>query len=223
MNAAPREEAARLVIGVIKDLLNNATIDAGRSGSMVRLAAGDLIADGEMLIENAAIAAPLAALFDLIRLAGATVDEFDLVRRHAVAVVATYNAALSVQNSVIRFALVQCARILAATTMTSRPQVDGYLDKMNAAFDQAETVAGNSLEQAAYRSIIALHAAVTFDLTTRARPLPQMVAYDFARPTPALWIAQRLYADAARCGELVDENKPVHPAFMQMPIRALSQ
>jgi prophage DNA circulation protein len=223
MRALPREEATRLLVGVIKDLLNNATIDAGRSGSLVRLAAGDLIAGGEMLIENAAIAAPLAALFDLIRLAGATVDEFDLVRRHAVAVVVSYNAALSVQNSVIRFALVQCARVLAATTMTSRPQVDGYLDKMNAAFDQAETVAGNSLEQAAYRSIIALHAAVTFDLTTRARPLPQMVAYDFAVPRPALWIAQRLYSDAARCGELVDENKPVHPAFMQMPIRALSQ
>jgi prophage DNA circulation protein len=223
MRALPREEATLLVVATVKDLLNTITVDSGRPGSLVRLAAGDLIADAELLIENAAIAAPLANLFNLARLAGATVGQFDVVRRHAVAVYCAYNAALSVQNSVIRFALVQCARILAATTMTSRPQVDGYLDQMNAAFDQAETVAANSMEQAAYRSIIGLHAAVTYDLTTRARPLPQIVVYNFVLSKPALWIAQRLYSDAARCGELIDENEPVHPAFVQMPVRALSQ
>jgi prophage DNA circulation protein len=223
MRADAREEATRLVVATVKDLMNTIAVDAGRPGSLVRLAAGDLIADAELLIENAAIAAPLANLFNLARLAGATVDQFDVVRRHAVAVVVSYNAALSVQNGVIRFALVQCARVLAATTMTSRTEVDRYLDRMNAAFNQAETFAGNTHDQASYRSIIALHAAVTFDLTTRARPLPQIVVYNFARPKPALWIAQRLYADAARCGELIDENEPVHPAFMQMPVRALSQ
>jgi prophage DNA circulation protein len=223
MKSIPREEAARLVIGVIQDLLNTATIDPGRPGSLVRLAAGDLIADAETLIENAAIAAPLANLFNLVRLAGATVNQMDVVRQRAVAVFATYNAALSVQNAAIRFALVQCARILAAATLKSRPEVDAYLDRMNAAFEQAEIVAANSLDQASYRSITGLHAAVTYDLTTRARPLPQIVTYDFGLSKPALWISQRLYSDATRCDELVDENKPVHPAFVQMPIRALSQ
>jgi prophage DNA circulation protein len=223
MKSDAREEAAKLVIAVVVDLLKIVTISAGRAGSMVRLASGDLIADAEQLIEDAAIAAPLANLFNLVRGAGATVSQLDLVRKHAVAVAPVYKATLSVQNTVIRLALVQCARILAATTMTSRNEVDRYLDRMNAAFDQAETVAGDSLDQASYRSIIALHAAVTFDLTTRARPLPQIVVYDFGLSKPALWIAQRLYADAARCGELIDENQPVHPAFVQMPIRALSQ
>jgi prophage DNA circulation protein len=223
MKADAREEATRLVVATVKDLLNTVTVDAGRAGSMVRLAAGDLIADAELLIENAAIATPLADLFNLVRLAGATVDQFDMVRRHVVAVVVSYNAALSVQNSVIRFSLVQCARVLAATTMTSRNEVDRYLDRMNAAFNQAETFAANTHDQASYRSMIALHAAVTFDLTTRARPLPQIVVYDFALSKPALWIAQRLYADATRCDELIGENAPVHPAFVQMPVRALSQ
>jgi prophage DNA circulation protein len=223
MKSLPREEAARLVIGVIGDLLDTATIDPGRPGSLVRLAAGDLIADAETLIENAAIAAPLANLFNLVRLAGATALEMDVVRQHTVAVYATYNAALSVQNAAIRFALVQCARILAAATLKSRPEVDAYLDRMNAAFEQAEIVAANSLDQASYRSITGLHAAVTYDLTTRARPLPQIVTYDFGLSKPALWISQRLYSDATRSDELIDENKPVHPAFVQMPIRALSQ
>jgi prophage DNA circulation protein len=223
MKSDARKEAAKLVIAVVGDLLKIVTIDAGRAGSLVRLAAGDLIADAEQLIEDAAIAAPLANLFNLVRGAGATVDQLDLVRKHTVAVVPVYKATLSVQNTAIRLALVQCARILAATTMTSRNAVDRYIERMNAAFDQAETVAGDSLDQASYRSMIALHAAVTFDLTTRARPLPQIVVYDFGLSKPALWIAQRLYADATRCGELVDENAPVHPAFVQMPVRALSQ
>jgi prophage DNA circulation protein len=223
MNSLARNEAAKLAIAVATDLIKVVTVDAGRAGSMVRLAAGDLIANAGSLIDNAAIGAPLAELFDLVRQAGGTVEQFDTVRKHIVAMPVKYNAAFSVQNTAIRLALVQCARVLAATTLTSRPQVDAYIERMNAAFDQAETIAGNSLDQASYRSIIALHAAVTFDLTTRERPLPQIVVYNFALPKPALWIAQRLYSDATRGDELVAENSPVHPAFMQMPVRALSQ
>jgi prophage DNA circulation protein len=115
------------------------------------------------------------------------------------------------------------ARILSLTSFTNRPAIDRYLDRMNAAFDNAETIAGNIKDQASYRSLVALHAAVTYDLTTRARPLPTIVLYDFALPRPALWICNRLYGGEARNDELVAENKPVHPAFMQMPVRALSQ
>lgn len=223
MKATARQEATKLAVAVVKDLLKIASLDTGRPGSMARQAGGDLIANAEMLVENATVAAALAEVFNLTRLAGASVDQIETVRKHIVAVRVKYNAAFSVKNCSIRFALVQCAHVLADTAIKSRPEIDRYIDRMNAAFEQAELVAGNSLDQASYRAIIALHAAVTFDLTTRARPLPQMLTYDFARHQPALWIAQRLYCDAERTDELVDENKPVHPAFVQNPIRALSQ
>jgi prophage DNA circulation protein len=223
MNVEPREEATKLVVATVNDLMQTVTIDAGRTGSQMRLAAGDLIADAETLIETAAIAAPLAALFDLTRLAGGTVDQFNQVRKRTAAVAVKYTATFSVQNTAIRLALVQCARILAVTTLTSRPEVDRYLDLLNEAFEQAETVAANSFDQASYRAINTLHAAMTYDLTTRGRPLPRIVVYDFPEARPALWIAQRLYSDAERADDLIAENRPVHPAFVQMPVRALSQ
>jgi prophage DNA circulation protein len=145
------------------------------------------------------------------------------VRQHTAAMVVHYFAAWSVGNTCIRLCLIQCARILSLTEFVSRPQVDDYLDRMNPAFDDAESLAGNSKDQASYQSLVALHAAVSYDLTTRERTLPTIVVYNFAKPRSALWICNRLYGGEGRTVEIVGENNPVHPAFVQMPIRALSQ
>jgi prophage DNA circulation protein len=223
MQQLAREEATRVVAAVIADLAATITIDPGRPGSLFRLAVGDLLADAEQLIETAAIAAPLANVFDLARAAGATVEQLEAVRRRTIPIAVRYFPAWSVGNTCVRCLLVQMARILAAMTFASRSQIDTYIDGINRAFDNAETVAANARDQASYRSLVSLHAAVTYDLTTRARPLPTIVVYDFAAVRPALWICNRLYGGEERTGELVAENKPVHPAFMAMPVRALSQ
>jgi prophage DNA circulation protein len=223
MMALEREEAAAVVKTILADLVATVTVGADRTGSMFRLAVGDLLADAEELIDAGAIAVPLANVFDLARQGGATVEQMETVRARTAAIAVRGFPAWSVGNTCIRFALVQCARILAAMTFTSRPQIAAYLDRMNGAFDNAETVAANRKDQGSYQSLVALHAAVTYDLTTRERPLPTIVEYDFAVSRPALWIANRLYGGDDRTQEVIDENKPVHPAFMQMPLLALSQ
>lgn len=223
MRALARQEATRVVAAVVADLVANCKADPGRPGSMFRQACGDLLVDAEQLINAGQIAAPLANIFNLARLAGASLDQIDAVRTNTEQISVRYFPAWSVGITCVRLALVQMARILSLTTFTSRPEVDRYIDRMNAAFDNAETIAGNIKDQASYRSLVALHAAVTYDLTTRERPLPTIVLYNFAVPRPALWICNRLYGGEDRADELVDENKPVHPAFMQMPVRALSQ
>jgi hypothetical protein len=223
MRAIPRQEATELAAAVVADLAKNCKVDAGRSGSMFRQACGDLLVDAEELINAGQIAAPFANVFNLARLAGGTFEQFDTVRADTEKMAVRYFPAYSVGIACVRLALVQMARILSVTTFTNRPAVDRYLDRMNAAFDNAETIAGNIKDQASYRSLVALHAAVTYDLTTRARPLPTIVLYDFAVPRPALWICNRLYGGNSRNDELIAENKPVHPAFMQAPVRALSQ
>jgi prophage DNA circulation protein len=190
---------------------------------MFRQACGDLLVNAENLVNAGQIAAPLANVFNLAREGGATIDQIDAVRATVSAMTVSYFPAFSVGTTCIRLALVQMARILSITTFTNRPAVDRYIERMNAAFDAAETVAGNTKDQASYRALVALHAAVTHDLTTRERPLPTIVLYDFVSPRPALWICNRLYGGEARAQELVDENKPVHPAFMKMPVRALAQ
>jgi prophage DNA circulation protein len=223
MRALAREEATELVDAVVRDLIANCKVDAGRTGSMFRQACGDLLANAEALINAGQIAAPLANIFNLARTAGATLDQFDTVRANTEKLSVRYFPAYLIGITCVRLALVQMARILSLTEFTSRPAVDRYIDRMNASFDNAETIAGNLKDQASYQSLVALHAAVTYDLTTRERPLPTIIVYDFALPRPALWICNRLYGGEARAVELVDENKPVHPAFMQMPVRALSQ
>jgi hypothetical protein len=223
MRALAREEATGLVATVVADLVKNCKVDASRPGSMFRQACGDLLVDAEALINAGQIAAPLANVFNLARAGGGTFDQFDTVRAHTEQIAVRYFPAYSVGIACVRLALIQMARILSLTSFTNRPAIDRYLDRMNAAFDNAETIAGNIKDQASYRSLVALHAAVTYDLTTRARPLPTIVLYDFALPRPALWICNRLYGGEARNDELVAENKPVHPAFMQTPVRALSQ
>jgi prophage DNA circulation protein len=223
MMALAREEAAAVVTTVIADLVATVSIDPGRAGSLFRLAVGDLLADAEDLIETGAIAAPIANVFNLARGAGATVEQMEAVRRHTIAIAVRTFPAWSVGNTCIRCLLVQVARILAAMTFASRSQIDRYIDGVNQAFDNAETVAANARDQASYRSLVSLHAAVTFDLTTRQRTLPTIVIYDFAVPRPALWICNRLYGGDERTQELIDENRPVHPAFIQQPTRALSQ
>lgn len=222
MYALQRQEAAK-VVGLVLDNLAKTVAQIGPTGSDLRRAIGDLRADAEALIGAAAIAQPLADVFDLARQAGATFDGMDRVRRAADAIETKWFAATSVKNTAVRFALIQSAKILAATAFKSRPEIDRYIDRMNVAFESAEIVASDSLDHAAYRSIIALHAAVTNDLTTRGRPLPNIVLYEFAAVRPALYLANRLYGDTTRADDLINENKPVHPAFMSPSVRALSR
>ena len=80
-------------------------------------------------------------------------------------------------------------------------------------FDDAEELAADDMNQASFMALVSLDAAITNYLVTTARPLPQMINYQFAVPLPSLIIAHRLYQDASRADQVVKENKIVHPAF----------
>jgi prophage DNA circulation protein len=223
LNSFDREEATDVIYAVVTELTKALKASPDRSGSLYRLQAGDLMAHAEQYIEDAAIAAPMVNLFNQARFAGATLDQIDYVRQQTELIKVKTFIGRSTKNLCVRLELVACARILTATVFRSRQQVDGLIDRMNVAFEQAEITAGDSHDQANYQAIIKLHAAVTFDLATRERPLPSIVSYTFPRSQPSLWITNRLYGGAERNNEIVQENRPVHPAFMQMPVRALSQ
>jgi prophage DNA circulation protein len=93
---------------------------------------------------------------------------------------------------------------------------------MNAAFNEAEIIAADQMDEASYMALVKLHAALTFHLIETARPLPRVVAWRFGKPMSTRIVAQRLYYDAARADELRRENKVVHPAFMRNYGRGLS-
>lgn len=164
----------------------------------------------------------MATCFDDTLATGVTYAEMDVIRLSILSLTPLGVPGIAVRNFASRMALVEQARIIAATTFVSRQDVDSVIRKVQVSFNDAEEIAANNLDNVAYVALTTLHAAVINDLSTRARPLPRLVNYNYQTVHSALWIAQNLYQDPSRFQELIDENKPIHPLFMPTSGRALS-
>lgn len=83
-------------------------------------------------------------------------------------------------------------------------------------------VAGNQGEDGAFTALRTLRAAVVQDLQARAAGLPGTMVVSVPAAMPAPVLAQRLYRDPTRAGELVTESGAPHPAFLPPGFTALS-
>lgn len=223
MTIGDLEEAVSILDAMLTSLLATLSGQAGRQGAALRYAVGDVQATGPALINAAQLGVPLVNCFALARIAGASLVGMDAVRAAMQAQAPTGLAGIAVANAGMRFALGQEARILAATTFTSSQDVFAVIAQVNAAFEAAEEFAADNRDPSTYQALIAMHAAVTRDLTSRAVSLPALVSYASARVLTSHALANRLYADASRCNELVAENKVFNPGFMPLAGTALSE
>lgn len=222
MNRSELAEAIA-VLGRILDALAETPGDRSTAAAAdLRYRIGALRAGAEAALKGAALGSALFGCFDAARLAGAALEAVGRVRAVAEAEAPAGLAGVAVAQGAVQCALIQESRILAATAFVSREDVDAALVRVNAAFAPAVEYAADAHDGAAYQAVIALHAAVVRDLAERGRRLPRRVGYSFARTVPALALANRLYGDAGRAGELVAENKVAHPLFMPGSGRALS-
>jgi len=221
MKRADANEAAPLVDRMLANLV--ATVPPkGRAGSEARTAIGDARANAFMLCITDALGPPLIRCFTLARLGGASLAQLEVVRQAIAAeATATLGGAL-VKNCGIRLCLATQARMLSAMDFVSRQDVDAIKQQLQPAFQDAEEIAADAMDQATFAALIALHGATVNHLVATARPLPRMLNFQFYEPLPSLVIAHRLYDDAARADELRNENKVVHPAFCPQTGRALS-
>lgn len=211
--------------GIIDRLMKNLSTTiptTGLTGSAARTAIGDLTANAAVLLASDAIGPPLDECFDLCRQTGATVYQFEEVRRQTEPEAPRTLGGILVKNSAMALCLAQECAIVSAMVFTSRYQVDQMQIAIQEPFDLLEEIAADSMDQATFQGLIALEAATVNHLVTTARPLPRMVSYQFGGVLPSLVIAYRLYADASRADELLAENKIVHPAFCPTRGRALS-
>jgi prophage DNA circulation protein len=215
-------EAADIVRVATEMLVATSNEQVGRSGSDLRRACGDMVSNAENYIIANIIAPKLAYCFDQARVTGATLDEFNRIYEALVAETPVSLIAVLMAQSCILFSLQQMSLAVIAATFTSREDVDSVRLQLNDAFLAAEEVAADAMALLAYRTLIALHAAVLFFLYETARPLPQMLDFKFAAIRPTLVQSYRLYADASRADQLRAENKVVHPAFPPRQGRALS-
>ncbi|GEP09805.1 hypothetical protein [Methylobacterium gnaphalii] len=223
MTYSQRRRAAAALQSVLEALIASGGDGAGQAGADLRRLCGALSGSAGDQVQAGTFGPPLRACFEAATAAGATLSGMDRVRAVAQSVTDSDLPVQRVAQTAARYALAQMARILAATTFTSRQDIDDALARVNVAFQLAEDFAAGRFDQRVWRSLTALHAAVVRDLTRRARPLPRMVTYAFGARLPLLALANRLYGDAGRSSELLAENRGVvHPLFMPADGRALS-
>lgn len=189
---------------------------SGASGAQTNFLCGQLATNGSAYLYAGGLQfwSALRACFVAAQTAGATFVGMNNVLTVANGLAPVGLPGIAVKNFSIRMALATQAQILANTTFTSRQEIDNYFNQIEPAFDAAELVAADNLDNVAYQALINIHAAVSNDLATRAYTLPEMVTYSYPTRKPSLWIAQRLYQDASRNDELIAENSAINPLFM---------
>jgi len=119
-----------------------------------------------------------------------------------------------------RFALGRQADLLRLEDFTSKDQAEAERDALSSLID-AELLLDPSDAVAA--ALIDLRTAVARDIDTRAQDLPSLETIEIAQPRTSLSLAQELYGDAERSGEIVIRNNAAHPAFMVGALEVLSE
>lgn len=188
----------------------------------LRLAVSDLVDRAEIHIRSRTMGSALAAAFSAAGKAGAGFESFDRVRGIALADAVSSRLAIAARTACVRFALIGMATALSDTTFRSREDAREAGQRVNASFGPAIEDAADAGDTTAYRDLVALHAAVTRDLSQRARQLPRMVTFEFARRLPSLVLSQKLYGAGGRADEVAAENRVIHPLFAPPKGRALS-
>jgi hypothetical protein len=214
-------EAQPIVDAALVSLLSWAPT-RGRDGANLREQINSVRAQELTLLQADEIGDDLAACFDLAVTTGINFQQVERVRQIADSAAPVTVGAQMIKDSIIQLALVTQARLIVAMTFVSRTDVENIRAIVNASFGPAAEAMADKMDAMTYRAVVALHAAVSFFLIQTARPLPQMLTYRFSYPRSTLAIAQRLYADATRADEILNENRIVHPLFAPMIGRALS-
>lgn len=216
------EEAAGIVLLATDMLMLTSNKQEGRAGSDLRRTCGDMRANVKPYIVNNQIAEKLLNCFVQAQLSGATLDEFDKIRLVVLAETPKSLVAVLLQQATGMYCLQQMSIVLVNIVFVSRDDVEAMQIRMNEAFEQSEEYAADAMAQMTWRALVALHSSVIYYLFQTARPLPRMLAFEFAAPRPTLVLSYRLYYDATHADELRNENKVVHPAFAPRLGRALA-
>lgn len=113
-------------------------------------------------------------------------------------------------NLVRRAAVLQSAQVAAATDWLAADDAIAARDTITSGIElqlTSDFVPANDV----YASLTAVRAAVVRDLEQRGAQLPRLRSVTLQQPLPALVVAQKLYGDASRAGEIVSRNKLAHP------------
>lgn len=109
-----------------------------------------------------------------------------------------------------RAALVEAVRTAAAIDYASSGDALLLRDELVDQLEKVMETAGDDL----YQALSALRAALVADMAARGSRLPRLTTIIPAVTLPSLVLAQHIYGDATRAGEIVSRNHVRHPGFV---------
>lgn len=121
-----------------------------------------------------------------------------------------------------RAALAGVAQSCANYQPSSYDDATSVLENVTTLFDAEILTAGDAGDDASYTALRTLRSSVVTDLQTRGAALSPLATMTFAGSLPALALAHRIYDDATRADQLVQQVQPVHPLFMPPSFQALA-
>ncbi len=111
-------------------------------------------------------------------------------------------------------AVAALAQVYANADWVSANDAETARAQLLALLDAQAQAAADAGEDALWHAWSGLIVLAMRDMIARAQALPQLGGYETGVPVPSLVLAQRLYRDASRAGQLEDLNDVAQPLFM---------
>ena len=120
-----------------------------------------------------------------------------------------------------------CTGAMTSAAADSRPastdEAEELTQRVSVQLHTALVLAGDRADDDMYNALLAVRSAFLSTMSERASGLSELLQVTTAQPLPALTLANRLYQDATRADELVQEARVPHPAFMPTTMKVLRQ
>ncbi|WP_260457493.1 hypothetical protein, partial [Klebsiella aerogenes] len=106
---------------------------------------------------------------------------------------------------------------------TSRNEAEDITQRVAGQLDTALLLAGDRGDDDLYTALMGVRTAFLNAMAQISSGLSELMQINTAAPVPALVLANRLYQDASRANELIQEASVPHPAFMPTTMKVLRQ
>ncbi|HDT6059217.1 TPA: hypothetical protein QHC01_005609, partial [Klebsiella pneumoniae subsp. pneumoniae] len=123
--------------------------------------------------------------------------------------------------------IVLCSAAMASAASdsnpTSRDEAEQITRRVANQLDAALLVAGDRADDDLYGELLLVRSSFLEAMSAISGGLSELMQFNSAQPLPALTLASRLYQDASRADELIQESSVPHPAFMPVSMKVLRQ
>ncbi|STA84247.1 hypothetical protein [Citrobacter youngae] len=106
---------------------------------------------------------------------------------------------------------------------TSRDESEQLAQRVSQQLDEALLLVGDRADDELYNALLSIRTAFISTMMERSLGLSDLMLVTMTQPIPALTLANRLYQDASRADELIQEALVPHPAFMPLTMKVLRQ